>query len=123
MKYVAWHNGQLLPDVILENIISAASRGKITEAGKKLLLVPDRRYGKKDETGLQSMRHVKRHECQLLGNWPRIGQIGPFVAFTFNNLQEQKHPIPSLLCIGNFPAVSRWFKGLAAHDKITDTYQ
>lgn len=66
MKYVAWHNGQLLPDVILDNIIAAAKRGKITELGKKLLLVPDRRYGRSDESGLRLMKRVKNSECKTL---------------------------------------------------------
>ena len=63
MKFVAWRNGQLLPDTILENIIAAAKRGKITEAGKKLLLVPDTRYGNSGSNGLRLMKPVKRHEC------------------------------------------------------------
>ena len=63
MNYVAWHNGQLLPDTILENIIDAAKRGKITEAGSKLVLVPDTRYGRLGEKNLKMMKYPKQHEC------------------------------------------------------------
>ena len=67
MKYVAWHNGQLLPDTILDNIIAAAKRGKITETGKDLLLVPDTRYGRLGDKNLKSMKYPKQHESVSLG--------------------------------------------------------
>ncbi len=66
MKYVAWHSGQLLSDTILDNIIHAAKRGKMTDLAKKLLLVPDRRYGRSDEYGLRPMKRVKKSECKTL---------------------------------------------------------
>jgi hypothetical protein len=71
MKYVAWHNGQLLPDTTLENIIAAAKRGKITEAGKDLTLYPDRRHGRPDESGLRLMRRTKQHEGRKLSAMAR----------------------------------------------------
>ncbi len=67
MKYICWRDGRILSDVILENIISAAKRGLMTEEGKKLILVPDRRYGEPDEFGLKSMKSVKKWECETLG--------------------------------------------------------
>jgi hypothetical protein len=80
MKYVAWYNGQLLPDVILGNILAAAERGLMTEAGSKLLLVPDRRYGRPDETGLKTMKSVKKWECVTLAEkYPKA-----FQKLTFN---------------------------------------
>jgi len=66
MKFVAWRNGQLLPDTILDNIIAAAKRGKITEAGKKLLLVPDTRYGRPGDKNLQLMKPTNRDDCTTL---------------------------------------------------------
>ncbi len=66
MKYLAWYKGKLLSDIILTNIISAAERGLMTEAGKQLILVPDRRYGSADAFGLRLMKRVKKSECVSL---------------------------------------------------------
>ena len=66
MKYVAFRNGQMIDDTILHNIIDAAKRGKMTPEGRKLVLVPDTRYGRADPTGLQSMRSVKKKDCRTL---------------------------------------------------------
>ena len=42
-KYIAFHNGQLLPDVTLERIIDAALRGKMTPSGENVLARADTR--------------------------------------------------------------------------------
>lgn len=66
MKYVAFYpgsSGTLIPDIVLANIINAAMRGKVTEAGKKLMLVPDKRHGQTDAAGLRAMRRVRKSEC------------------------------------------------------------
>ena len=68
MKYVIFHNGQILNQVIADNIIAAAKRGKITEAGKKLMLVPDRRTGMPDVSGYRLFGSVKQNECLPLKN-------------------------------------------------------
>ena len=69
MKYIAFnpdHPGVLIPDIVLANIIDAALRGKMTEAGEKLLLLPDKRHGAADSSGLRLMRRVKKSECITL---------------------------------------------------------
>lgn len=66
MKYIAFINGRILEGVVLDNIISAAKRGKMTPAGEKLLLVPDTRYGRKDESGLRLMSRVRKKDCRTL---------------------------------------------------------
>lgn len=53
MQYVIFHDGQVLPELITENIIKAARRGLITRVGEKLLLVPDTRFGGSDIFGLR----------------------------------------------------------------------
>lgn len=67
MKHVAFCNGRIIPDVILENIVNLAKHGHATEAGKKLMLVPDRRKGPTDLYGLRAMGSVKKNECVALG--------------------------------------------------------
>ena len=65
-KFVAYRNGGRISDVVLSNIIYAAFRGKMTKSGRRLLLVPDRRYGPANELGHQKMRRVRRSECITL---------------------------------------------------------
>ena len=66
MKYIAFRKGIILDETILENIMFAASRGKMTPEGEKLLLVPDTRHGRVDETGLKNMKSVKNWDCRTL---------------------------------------------------------
>ena len=63
MQYVIFHKGQILNQIITDNIIAAAKRGKITEAGKKVMLVPDKRKGPKDSCGYRLFGSVKKNEC------------------------------------------------------------
>ena len=65
-KYIAFHNGHLLPDVILEWIIDAALRGKMTPSGEKLLLIPDTRKGPEDPSGLRSIGKFRKSDCITL---------------------------------------------------------
>ena len=68
MKYLIFNNGQILDQIITDNIIGAARRGKITDKGGKTLLVPDKRKGPKTSTGLQDFGSVKKKECLSLIN-------------------------------------------------------
>ena len=61
-RFIAFDNGKLIPDHILENIIYAAIRGLMTPSGKKLLLYPDRRTGRKSETGLRHIERIRKSE-------------------------------------------------------------
>ena len=68
MKYIIFNPsvpGEPLDKVITDNIISAARRGKITEAGKKLMLVPDRRGEMRDKNKIRFKGYgsVKKPEC------------------------------------------------------------
>ena len=71
LQYAIFRKGFVLDKVITDNIIAAAKRGKITEAGKKVLLVPDKRHGETDSRGLQDWGRVRRAECILLKNLVR----------------------------------------------------
>ena len=44
-KYIAFNNGELVPDLTLAWIIDAALRGKMTPVARNLLLIPDTRKG------------------------------------------------------------------------------
>ena len=73
MKYVIFHPnlpGEILDPIITDNIINAAKRGKITEAGKKLMLVPDKRGSKRDKSGkrFNGYSSVKKSECLPLSS-------------------------------------------------------
>ena len=68
MKYLIFNNGQILDQVITDNIISAAKRGEITEAGKKVLLVPAKRRGVANSAGYRQFGSVKKKECIPLIN-------------------------------------------------------
>jgi len=54
MKYIAFgkHN-RIIEGVVLDNIINLAKLGFITKAGRKLLLVPDTRFGPPDACGMR----------------------------------------------------------------------
>ena len=54
MKYVAFDkNHNLIDPVTLDWMITFAKMGKITEAGKKIILIPDTRFGESDVSGLR----------------------------------------------------------------------
>jgi len=69
MKFIAFHNGNLIPDNILDLIIDQAKRGKMTDAAKKLILIPDKRRGKTDVSGLREIASVKRRDCITLSRY------------------------------------------------------
>ena len=65
-KYIAFHNGRLLPDLTLAWIIDAAIRGKMTQAGANLLLIPDTRQGPADSFGLRHIGKFRKADCLTL---------------------------------------------------------
>ena len=65
-KYIAFNNGELLPDLTLAWIIDAALRGKMTPSGRKLLLIPDTRKGPEDASGLRSIGKFRKSDCLTL---------------------------------------------------------
>jgi hypothetical protein len=71
MKWVAFHNGNLVPEDILSRIMDQALRGEMTEAAKDLLLIPDTRRGRPDTSGLREMGRVKRKDCLTLAQFAR----------------------------------------------------
>ncbi len=75
-KYIAFHNGRLLPDLTLAWIIDAAIRGKMTQAGANLLLIPDTRQGPADSFGLRHIGKFRKSDCLTVKQLIRkIGQI------------------------------------------------
>ena len=68
MQYVIFHKDQILNQIITDNIIAAAKRGKITEAGKKIMLVPDKRTGPPNSCGYRHFKSVKQNERLPLKN-------------------------------------------------------
>ena len=65
-KYIAFNNGELVPDLTLAWIIDAALRGKMTPGGKNLLLIPDTRKGPEDASGLRSIGKFRKSDCLTL---------------------------------------------------------
>ena len=65
-RYIAFHNGRLLSDSILEWIIDAALRGLMTSSGAKLLLIPDTRKGPPDTFGLRHIGKFRKSDCLTL---------------------------------------------------------
>ena len=65
-KYIAFHNGRLLPDLTLAWIIDAALRGLMTQAGANLLLIPDTRKGPADSFGLRQIAKFRKSDCLTL---------------------------------------------------------
>ncbi len=65
-KYIAFHNGRLLPDLTLAWIIDAAIRGLMTPNGAKLLLIPDTRKGPTDTFGLRQIGKFRKSDCLTL---------------------------------------------------------
>ena len=69
MKYVIFHPdrpGFLLDEIIQDNIIAAAKRGKTTPDGEKLILVPDKKASSKGPDGSRSLARVRNSECMTL---------------------------------------------------------
>ena len=62
-KYIAFHNGRLLPDLTLDWIIGSALRGRMTPSGRKLLLIPDTRKGPEDTSGLRQIGKFRKSDC------------------------------------------------------------
>ena len=65
-KYIAFHKGHLLPDNILDWIIDAAVRGKLTPSGAELLLLPDTRKGPIDSSGRRQIGKFRKSDCLTL---------------------------------------------------------
>ena len=78
-KYIAFHNGALLPDLVLDWIIDAALRGKMTQSGANLLLIPDTRTGPPDASGLRHIGKFRKADCltlkQLISNNRRKSRL------------------------------------------------
>jgi hypothetical protein len=64
--YIAFYKGHLIRDHILDNIIGAARRGLMTEAGEHLLLMPDTRRGPADVSGLREIGPFRKSDCLTL---------------------------------------------------------
>jgi hypothetical protein len=72
MDYIAFHNNNIIPENVLNLIMDQAKRGKMTDAAKKLLLIPDKRKGRdRTGSGLREMGSVKRSECLTLAEFAR----------------------------------------------------
>ena len=65
-KYIAFNNGELVPDLTLAWIIDAALRGRMTPSGMKLLLIPDTRKGPEDASGLRHIGKFRKSDCITL---------------------------------------------------------
>ena len=65
-KWIAFHEGRLLPDVTLAWIIEFAMRGSMTPSGAKLLLIPDTRKVLADSSGLRQIGKFRKSDCLTL---------------------------------------------------------
>ncbi len=76
-KYIAFSNGELLPDITLAWIIDAALRGRMTPSGRKLLLIPDTRKGPEDPYGRRQIGKFRKSDCLTLKQLMRkMGRLG-----------------------------------------------
>ncbi len=65
-KFIAFYKGYLISDSILVWILDAARRGKMTQAGANLLLIPDTRQGPADSSGLRHIGKFRKADCLTL---------------------------------------------------------
>ena len=65
-KYIAFNNGELLPDITLDWIIDLALRGSMTPVAKNLLLIPDTRKGPIGTSGLRQIGKFRKSNCLTL---------------------------------------------------------
>ena len=65
-KWIAFHEGRLLPDVTLAWIIEFAMRGSMTPVAKNLLLIPDTRTGPPDASGRRQIGKFRKSDCITL---------------------------------------------------------
>ena len=65
-KWIAFHEGRLLPDLTLDWIIDAALRGLMTPSAGQLLLIPDTRKGPADAVGLRHIGKFRKADCLTL---------------------------------------------------------
>ena len=65
-QFIAFHNGHLITDYILDYIIDAAMRGLMTVSAEKLLLIPDTRKGPADLFGLRFIGKFLKSDCITL---------------------------------------------------------
>lgn len=79
LSVMAFHQGILLPDWVLGRMIDAATRGYITEAGKRMLLIPTKTY---DQANKESVERIKAA--------PRIRKNGKKRSFTMPWPEVQK---------------------------------
>jgi len=66
LQFIAFHNGHLITDYILDYIIDAAMRGLMTVSAEKLLLIPDTRKGPADLFGLRFIGKFLKSDCITL---------------------------------------------------------
>jgi hypothetical protein len=76
IRCIAFHKGDQLEDWLLEYLINAASRGKITEAGKRLLLIPVDGY-EKARRKQQAISVLPKNDQELELRLSQISEFGP----------------------------------------------
>jgi hypothetical protein len=96
IRCIAFHKGDQLEDWLLEYLINAASRGKITEAGKRLLLIPvdgyEKARRKQQAISDAEVRRLRKRGIKCTGGpaSPRIRNSDciPLTSFLPKNDQE-----------------------------------
>lgn len=75
LDVIAFYKGDEISPWVLAKIIDAASRGKITEAGEKLLLIPRKTYEKAKKDSIARIKSKPRRKGERPINlvpWPEI---------------------------------------------------
>jgi hypothetical protein len=96
IRCIAFHKGDQLADCLLEYLINAASRGRITEAGKRLLLIPVDAYEesrrKQQAISDAEVRRLRKRDIKCSGGpaSPRIRNSDciPLTSFLPKTQQE-----------------------------------
>ena len=76
IQYLIMIDGQIIDQTITDNIVNAARRGLITEAGKNTFLIPDRRGEFRDKGGIRfkGFGRVKQSDCIPLYSFCPLGK-------------------------------------------------
>ena len=75
IQYLVMINGHVIDQTITDNILNAARRGLITEAGKNTFLIPDRRGQFRDKSGIRfkGFGRVTKSDCLPLYSFCPLG--------------------------------------------------
>ena len=127
IRCIAFHKGEQLADWRLEYLINAASRGKITEAGKRLQLIPIDAYKqarhKQQAIADAEIRRLRKRgtKCSGRSASPRIKNSDciPLTSFLPKNDQELELRLSQISESGPLFSVNSGTKAVTPVDGIS----